>query len=427
MSKLIRSSKHTTKYSNTNKKNNLSLFIDEYRRVATNIINEIWNNGYQNFNIKENQLQFPKFIDYNHFKIDTFLTARALSSLVTQVSGMIRTEVEKQRKRLFILNKLKENGASKKQRSSLAKSIKENIPHKPSCLNLKPELSSKCIDWQKSNNEFDGFLKLKSITKNKLEITIPIKFHKQSNKLKDKGRMLNSFLIDKKYINIRWKIDKPELKNNGIKIGIDQGIKDVITCSDQQKIKNVCPHGHSLNSILIKMSKKQKGSKAYNRCQKHRENFIHWSINQLNLKNIKEIRLEKLVNLGYKAKSSKYLRSWKSTLIRDKVVKICEENGVHLLQQSSTYRSQRCSNCGIVLKSNRKGKIYKCSKCGLEIDADFNASLNHVVDLPEIPYDFSKLKLNKDGFYWLETGLYDISTGKSLESLLLTNKDKMYI
>ena len=41
------------------------------------------------------------------------------------------------------------------------------------------------------------------------------------------------------------------------------------------------------------------------------------------------------------------------------------------------YTSQRCSECGHVSKDNRKTQSeFKCMSCNLEMNADFNASLN---------------------------------------------------
>ena len=110
---------------------------------------------------------------------------------------------------------------------------------------------------------------------------------------------------------------------------------------------------------------------------------------------------------------------WTNTEIRDKMQSYCEENGVHFTEQSCTYRSQRCSCCGIVHKANRKGKIYKCNNCGNIMDSDINAAKNHEYDLPDIPYALRKLGMNKNGFYWLEPGFYEYQEGSSLESLPL--------
>lgn len=427
---MIKTSKHSLQFSNTNKKSNLSLFIDEYRKISKLILDDIWYNGYEytinnivyNFNINTNQLEFPQFIDYNKFNIDTFLTARTLRCLTTQLSGIIRAEIEKQRKRIYILNKLKDDKVPRPQRHLLVRKLKQNIPTIPNVNNINPELNTICIEFIKFDRYFNVFLKIKSITKDKLEIILPIKFHKHSNKFKDDNfERMNSFLISKNNIYIRWKKDDVVKKDVGIIVGADQGYKDIITLSDTQVTPKTDIHNHSLETIIAKLSRKNKGSKNFKKAQEHRKNFINWSINQLNFNNIQQVNLEQIYNIGYKTTKSRKMSHWTNTLIRDKVESKCNLLGVLVKHQSSTYRSQRCSECGIVLKSNRKGKLYSCKLCGNIIDADFNASKNHEVKLTEIPYNFRKLNLNRKGFYWLETGLFDLE-GRSLQSLPLVKE-----
>lgn len=101
------------------------------------------------------------------------------------------------------------------------------------------------------------------------------------------------------------------------------------------------------------------------------------------------------------------MKYWSNPEIRDKVKRRCEELDVPVVEQSCAYRSQRCSKCGQVRKANRKGKLYFCKNCGFEIDSDLNASLNHVVDLPDIPHSFLGKKLNLgDGFFWKPDGFF---------------------
>lgn len=425
MSDLIRTSKHTTSFANTGKQTNLQSFITEYRRVSEIILTNIWKNGYSwgingvihVFNINENKLYFPSYIDYSKFNIDTTLTARALSSLVTQLCGIIKAEIEKQRKRLFMLEKLKQDGVPRRQRKLLIRRIKQNIPVKPDLSKLNPELSSKCAVFIESTGFFGGFLHLKSIFKDKTEIVIPIRYHRHSNKLLSRGTRMTSFLLSQNYVNLRWSIPMPEKKTSGRTVGADQGMKDILTLSDKQVTPKSDIHGHTLESILETMARKKKGSNAFKRAQSHRENYINWSLNQLKINDIQEIRLEDIWNIGYKKSKSRILSHWTNTLIRDKVEQICEENGVHLTRISSTYNSQRCSCCGVVRKSNRKGKIYSCNRCGFEADADYNACLNIEKNLPEIPYELRKTNQNRgNGFIWNESGFFDLS-GRSLESL----------
>ena len=98
---------------------------------------------------------------------------------------------------------------------------------------------------------------------------------------------------------------------------------------------------------------------------------------------------------------------WCNPEIRDKILKRCEELEVPITEQSCLYRSQRCNQCGLVRKANRKGKEYSCS-CGSHLDADLNAAKNHECDLPQIPFSFRVLKYNIKGFYWNSEGIFNL-------------------
>lgn len=396
---MIRSSTHSIKFLNKNKKEQYLDFIEEYRRVAIIIGNDIWNNGYDGFKIKTNNLNFPKYVDYNKFNIDTWLSARARCSLTNQLSGMIRCAVETQNKKLFIINKLKEEN---KPFDHLVETLKKIT--KPNFEHINPELSSKNINIRLGNH-FEWFISLSSIGKK--SINIPIKKTKLDNKWLKRGKLLGGFSLSNNGITFRYEVEPLENKSNEI-IGIDQGLSDVLTLSNGHSTPKKDIHNHSLHTILDKLSRCKKGSKGFKRAQEHRKNFINWSINQMNLSNYKEIRFEKIINIGFGKSKSRKMSHWTNTLIRDKVKRVCEETKVLFTEQSSIYRSQRCSCCGIVKKSNRKGKLYKCNTCGLEIDSDLNASKNHLADLPNIPFGFLSLKKNLKGFYWKPEGLFSL-------------------
>ena len=50
--------------------------------------------------------------------------------------------------------------------------------------------------------------------------------------------------------------------------------------------------------------------------------------------------------------------------------------GREIVEVAPHHTSQRCSACGVVDGSQRKGEQYACRKCGLRIDADVNAAVN---------------------------------------------------
>jgi putative transposase len=53
-----------------------------------------------------------------------------------------------------------------------------------------------------------------------------------------------------------------------------------------------------------------------------------------------------------------------------------EDGGGSLIKVSPAYTSQTCSACGAVDADSRDGKLFKCTTCGFEGDADVNAAKN---------------------------------------------------
>lgn len=431
---MIRSSKQfLAPYANTNKINNLEIVLTEYRRLVNHYIDHFWNNkvsfttksGKQiEFDIQNNNFNIPSEIHYKYIPDDsgTWLSARLKGNATADASKLIRSVTAKKAKHLYMYNKLKSEGTPKNKLNHLIKKLKY-IPKQPSADKLKMVIDSKFFDIQETENgKYYGFIRIASIGNN-MFIKIPVVSNRTFKKYKH--HKLTGIGISDNKIELLWKIPKPAIRTSGNEIGVDQGMKDVVTCSNGFTPNKTCIHGHSLESIMRNMSNKKKGSKAFRKAQDHRTNFINWSINQLNLNNIKEVKFEEVVNIGFKRGKSRLMSHWTNTIIRDKLKSYCEEEGVRFTLIPSVYRSQRCNSCGIVRKSNRKGKEYKCKHCGYTADADLNASLNLLVDLPEIPYNLCKLQMNRgNGFYWKVDGFYEFETGRSYESLPLTNEDK---
>jgi hypothetical protein len=429
---MIRTSKHTNKFANLNKKERLDLFLLEYGKALQVCIDYFWNNEViykekkkikdseesieiiKTFNISKKQYECPKFITKeieNQFKLETPLSARALKCCFTQACGMIKAILEKPKRCEFVLAK---HIAEGKDTTSILKRIAKLKITKPIANNVKAELNSICANLLFTESKFDGFIELCSLGKEFGKIRIPIKLHEQANKWKSQGKMMKSFLISNKFTEIRWEMPEVERVTEGEVVGVDQGMKDVATLSTEVVTPKVDIHNHSLESILHKLSRKKKGSKAFRKAQEHRKNFINYSINQLDFSKIKQINLEKVVNINYKRRSPRLLSHWTNTLIRDKFISKCEEVGVPLKLQSSTYRSQRCFNCGWVQKKNRKsgGKEFSCKLCGHHSDADLNAAKNHSIELPDVPSSLRKLKLNRNGFFWKPNGFSNLAGEK---------------
>jgi len=439
---IIRSTSHSTQFLNTGKLIELKELIVDCKSTMQQYLDYLWSNKITwtitdnktgqtiqyEMDIQNNNLDHPNMLSNPELEIKisnftTNLSGRLCKCLLTQVLGMIGASVEKQRKRLYMLEKLKSEG--KEPSKQFLKKLEDNIPKKPKLDNIKLELNSICCDYQiDESKQFNGYLQLdclyKDRKKNKDHIRIPIKFHRNNKKYLT-WKMLPSFLISDQFIDIRWEIPRPPIKIKGKTVGGDQGVTDVLVLSDKQKTPDRNKDGYSLGLIMTILSRKLKGSKAFEKAQDHRTNFINWSINQLNFDDINQLKLERIWNIGYKNVSCRYLSHWTNTKIRDKIESRCELLGVQVVHQDSSYRSQRCSCCGLVRKKNRNGKEYSCVYCGNIIDADYNASLNHEVELPEVSWEMRSLKLNHEGFFWKPEGFFALN-GEEFTVSLSDNK-----
>ena len=107
-------------------------------------------------------------------------------------------------------------------------------------------------------------------------------------------------------------------------------------------------------------------------------NELNKILNRFMIQNdLKTIVIEDIKNLK-QGKKTKYngLTNWTYSKIFDKLQSMSQQLGIDVVKVSPHYTSQTCSKCGTTDKNNRNGQIYHCSVCNLEIDADYNASIN---------------------------------------------------
>ena len=398
------------------------MLLAEWRRVMQLFCDDIWSNGYTwleagviyEFNPDKYKYELPKYLDYKRFKVDTWLSARMLSSLVTQLSGKLRAICSKNAARLYIFDKEAGQGHYLEH---LWETIAAKKPSRPDLSDSGVEISSKCAEFIPTpNGEFYGFLRVKSTG---LPIfNVPVCHQKYLSKYTDgTWTRCNGYLIDEYGVQLRWEKDVP-IKADGIKVGADQGLLTCVSLSDGQTTTDMLVNAPrknepdrvikvNLDSITDKLARKKKGSKAFGRAQTERKNYINYAIKRLDFIHIKEIGLENITNINYGRNPSRKMKHWSNPEIVTRLAQVAEEFGVRINLQSNAYRSQRCSGCGHVLKKARKGKLYVCPICGLTMDADINAAKNHAIDLPAIPHsnEFSRLA-KADGFFWLPNGLF---------------------
>ena len=421
---LIRTAQHTTKFSNPGKLEVLRTFLSEYQLAVQHYVDYFWttkvewiasDQSIKCLDVVDEKFDLPNFISTtdNEPTNTPSLSSRIIKSAAGQALGIVGSVIAKRNKLAFKLNVATAKGDVKRA-TTLQEELEKFKLTKPDAKITTANLDSNTLDFISVDGsgekfkEFDGFLKIKSMSKSLGFIEIPVKFHRQVKNLKNRGyTQKTTWFVSIDKVCSTWEKPLPTKKTSGRKVGADQGIKTCLTLSDGQTTSN-CNHGHSLESIMQKLSRCKKGSNGFKRAQDHRKNYINWSIKQLNLDDINEIGYENVTNIRYGKNQSNFMKCWTFTTIRTTVERICEETGVQLTQQSSIYRSQRCSSCGFVHKKSRNKKQFTCTQCSHTLDADLNGALNHEVELPDISYVLLSRKLNIAGFYWLESGLYSI-------------------
>ena len=210
------------------------------------------------------------------------------------------------------------------------------------------------------------------------------------------------------YLSFGFEVEENQTTlNNDLSIGIDLGIKDLAVVNVLNKpIKNInktkrvkrlkkrlkrlqrqVSRKYEANKIgstfiktnnIIKLEKRIK--LLYRKLSNIRNNHIHQATNKIIKLSPYRVVMEDL-NVSGMMKNKHLSKAIQEQgfyeFIRQMKYK-CEFNNIKFIQADRYYPSSKtCSCCGHIKKDLKlKDRIYVCDKCGLEIDRDFNASIN---------------------------------------------------
>ena len=188
----------------------------------------------------------------------------------------------------------------------------------------------------------------------------------------------------------------PEIKPRTI-IGIDLGVKKLLTLSDGTTYDNnkyIDKYERRIKRKQRELSRKEKGSKNYNKCKKElailysklsnaRRFYIHKITKDItdeyDIITCEKLKTKEMIIKGKDSKlSSKINDATFSEIIRELQYK-SKYKGKYFYQINTYYpSSQICSRCD---NQDRRYKDltrreYKCTKCNQELDRDLNASIN---------------------------------------------------
>ena len=127
---------------------------------------------------------------------------------------------------------------------------------------------------------------------------------------------------------------------------------------------------------------RNKKVKAADHLRDKERNFAKTYNHQLSHKIVKFAKDNKceFINLEYLTKDgfeNRILSSWSYYELQNMIEYKAEREGIKVRYVDPAYTSQTCSKCGHVDKENRPTQAkFKCVNCGLELNADHNASIN---------------------------------------------------
>ena len=218
-----------------------------------------------------------------------------------------------------------------------------------------------------------------------------------------------SKIADRYFLSLVMEVDDiVKTENKSIKgLGVDLGIKDTAVCSDGKIFKNInkTKKVKKLKKKIKREQRKMSRSIEYSKSNKiklkecknfnkkklkvqrlfYRLNCIRYDynnkiVNEITRTKLKYITIEdlKVSNMMKNKHLSKAIQEQNFFSIRTKLINKCKERNIELRLVDTFYPSSKtCSCCGSIKKDLKlNNRIYKCSNCGLEIDRDYNASIN---------------------------------------------------
>lgn len=214
-----------------------------------------------------------------------------------------------------------------------------------------------------------------------------------------------SYKAGRYYISVL--IDMPEQNtqiNNNPGIGIDLGLKNFVTCSNDSIYQNI-NRTNNIKKIEKKLKREQrklsrkiinlkkgastqknfvkqklKVQKLYQRLTNIRTDYLNKTINNIVKTKPSFIVIEDL-NVSGMMKNrhlSKAIAQQKFFKFRTKLISKCKEYNIELRIVDRWYPSSKlCHDCGQIKKDLKlSDRIYICPECGYTEDRDINASLN---------------------------------------------------
>lgn len=216
-------------------------------------------------------------------------------------------------------------------------------------------------------------------------------------------------IADRYFLSLIMEVeDTVKASNTSSKgLGVDLGIKDTAICSNGKVFKNInkTKKVKKLKKKLKREQRKMSKSVEYSKSKKIklkeyknfnrkklkvqklfyrlnciRDDYNNKIVDEITRAKLKYITIEDLTvsNMMKNKHLSRAIQEQNFYAIRTKLINKCKERNIELRLVDTFYPSSKtCSCCGEIKKDLKlNDRIYKCCNCGLEIDRDYNASIN---------------------------------------------------
>jgi putative transposase len=223
---------------------------------------------------------------------------------------------------------------------------------------------------------------------------IKVLFHRPiEGKIKGVGIKLDK--DNKWYVYVVSEITPKPLPKTGKVVAIDWGIDKLLTTSDGIAIENpkiLDKLEERIKKLQKALSRKKKGSKNYEKTRiklaklyKYARNLINdylhkvttWLIENYDIIYVENISVKKLIQMNKAKKLRRHILQANYFKFLEMLMYKAKLYGKQVIKVSPKNTSKKCSRCGYInQKLTLDNRIFKCPKCGLEIDRDYNAALN---------------------------------------------------
>lgn len=198
--------------------------------------------------------------------------------------------------------------------------------------------------------------------------------------------------VDQWYVSFSVEIDpEPPLEPTGLSVGVDVGLKSLITLSNGEQVEPPQYLRHSEDKLVKaqrKLSREKKDSSNRNKqrievarihrnIRNQRQDFAHklsrTLVNTYDTIVFEKLQIQNMVKNHHLAKSISDA-GWYQLIQFTKYKAEYAGRIVDLVDPKNT--SQDCSFCGTKVLKSLSTRVHKCPHCGLKLDRDHNAAIN---------------------------------------------------